>query len=82
MKSLTMNVIPYANTHKNTNFNVANGNLKIGHQDGWSWMGERNFDTLVTKHFRGIHHLHSNRWTQTVGILVINGSEVGIILDL
>lgn len=33
MKSLTMNVIPYANAHKNTNFNVANGNLKIGHQD-------------------------------------------------
>lgn len=27
-----MNVIPYANAHKNTNF-VANGNLKIGHQD-------------------------------------------------
>lgn len=28
-----MNVIPYANAHKNTNFNVTNGNLKIGHQD-------------------------------------------------
>ena len=26
----------------------------------WNWMDERNFDTLVTKHFWGIHHLHSN----------------------
>lgn len=29
-----MNVIPCASAHKNTNFNVANGNLKIGEQDG------------------------------------------------
>lgn len=42
-------------------------------------MDECNFDILVAKHSSGIHHLHSNQ-SSTVGITLINGSELEIVL--